>query len=338
MKKNILWASLFCAAALLSGCTNNDDFVESAPPVKNQTWTASVQVSKGDIEDILDGVDEGTRAVFVGGNTNRFATLWDQDDVVQAYKDGTLVGTFSLNDEANIQYQGVKDAYLTGTLTGDFTTNDYLDLYLPSKARSYTGQIGTINDMSARFSYQTRRVKVASISGNTITLEKANMQHRQAYLRLILVDGDGKRLHPSQLTITARPNETTPGLIAQSVAADGSIEPTEVMVINTEISNGEYPGELYIAILNNGYDEDNLTQNKVRYRFTAVVDGENYKGASIWNYAPAIGQLTQKVVTMTKQASSTTTTATLGDMDGQQNFGDTNQGATLGDMEGQEDL
>ena len=311
MKRIYFMVSLLAIAAAFSGCSQDEEFVNTNT---SQTYQASVFASKGDIIEVIENEeDPGTRAVFVGGNTNRFATLWDAGDVVQVYKDGVNVGTLSLNDADNVKYQGTKDAYLTGTLTGNFAVGDNLELYLPSKARSYTNQDGTINGLSANYSYQKQTVQVDEVSGSgeqkTIKLKKANMDHRQAYMRLRLRDNNDKLLHPSQVTIS-----TTSGSANQLVAEVGEDGTTMTyvdggIVISTVEVNHEYPGELYVAILNQGYTvaaDGKVTNGSVgAYQLTAIDDkgityvfpgpdeelgGEGQQNAIKVN--PNIGQLT----------------------------------------------
>ncbi|MBP3213325.1 MAG: Ig-like domain-containing protein [Bacteroidaceae bacterium] len=304
MKRNYLWASLLLVTALLSGCSNEEDLVGQSP---SQTWTATVFASKDSITGEWDDVDEQeTRAVFVGGNTYRMANAWDAGDVVQVYKDGVNVGFLSLDAAANEDYQFTKSAQLSGTLTGTFAKGDEVELYLPSKARSYVGQKGDINDLSAHYSYQYQTVKVKSVSGTTVQLESANMWQRQAFLRLIFTDEAGKRLHPSQLTISA--SATSANRIVTSVGEDGTTMTYGNIVVNAKEENGEYPGELFVAILNEGYDELARTHGKVDYKFTAIVDGMVYTGPSDRpvNAAPTLGSLSRVIRVLTPSSSTAT--------------------------------
>lgn len=334
MKQKHLLSLLFMLAALLSGCSSSDDILSESSPGSVDSYTASVLATKGDVDD-LDELDGETRAVFYGGNSRRYVTLWDQGDVVHVYKGGAEVGTMTPST------YGTLTANLNGTLTGPFAVDDELKLYLPSLARDYSSQKGTINDLSQNLCYQVGTVTVTEASDQILTLTDANLAHKQAYLRLVLTDEAGNRLHPSKVIISANPVDGYPGRIVQSIDAEGNITygPIE---ITPDKEDGEYPGELFVALLN----ETNANNNYVlvNFSFTAIVDGETYVGPtdkafrSTTANKPAIGGLTKVLRVMSKLSSSTTTTATLGDMDGQQGFDNSNKGATLGDMEGQEDL
>ena len=348
MKQKQLLSSLFVFAVLFSGCSNSDDEVPPTNPSK--IYEATVVASKQKI-DGLDPVDEGTRAVFYGGNSARYVTLWDKGDVVHVYKkNGTEVGTLLVTDNANENKdaQFKLTAVLSGNLTGDFEVNEELDLYLPSRARSYNPeehQKGTINDLSSRFSFQMTSVKIDKIEGTKITLKEANMSHRQAYIRFVLMDEDGNRLHPSKLTISATGN----GIIT-SVPESGSLElasgaTTGDVVVEPEIDNGEYPGELFVALVNQGYNEASHTNGSVgAYQLTAIVNGETYvfpgpnETQDAIKVNPSIGKLTKVARRLSKLSSSTSATATLGGMEGQQSFGELSGSATLGNMGGEQTL
>lgn len=346
MKQKHLLSLLFMLAALLSGCSSSDDLLSEDPSAdRSQTYEATVVASKGKI-DGLENVDEGTRAVFYGGNTARYVTLWDKNDVVYVYKkNGTCVGQLRVTDSENKDAQFQLSAVLSGDLTGEFEENEELDLYLPSKDRTYnpeTHQKGTINDLSSRFSFQKTSVQIDKIEGTKITLKEANMSHLQFYVLFQLMDENGNRLHPKKLTISADPVTGFSGRLVSSVDAAGTETYGEI-VVTPEKVNGEYPGELFVSLLTG-----NDNQEKVNYHLTVETeDGEIYEGPSATTIAsddkpfqgtPGKGKLISVARKLTKRASSTTTTATLGDMDGQQGFDNSNKGATLGDMEGQEDL
>ena len=338
MKRNKLWASLLGVTALsvmtlVQSCSNDEEPVANNSP---KTYTATVVASKDSLGNVLD---DATRAVFVGGNTFRYANMWDNGDKVRVYKDGVYLGTL----EPSEADKGTKQATLTGELTGSLAAGDYVDLYLTGRndlVRDYTGQKGTINDMSANFGYQKQRVQVTAVDGSSVTLAPANMYNLQAYLWLILVDEEGNRLHPSQVTVNAfnHPSVSPYRQLVTSVAEDGTPTYGDI-VINTEKSNGEYPGELFIALLNEGFNESNLSHYKVVYYFTAIVDGETYVATKKWNFALPIGQLYSRVSVMRKQASSLDeATATLGSMGGKETFTEKGGSATLNAMGGTETL
>ena len=274
MKRNYLMASMLAAAAMFTGCSEVDEFFT---PDTSKTYEASVEASLESVQGIESNEQLSTRAMFIGGNDgNRFANVWDEGDKVLVYQGTTKVGTWSLDDDNNKQYQGTKDAYLSGTLTGTFAVGDQVTLYVTKDdncvLRDYTGQDGTIGKLSRNYTYRNRTVSITDITGTKIQLDKANMYHSQAYNRYFLTDQEGNRLHIQQLIVSA----TGDNGIITSVADDGT-ETYGDLIVNTEINRGEYPGEIYVAILNQGYtvnpETGQVTNGSVEaYQLTAIDD------------------------------------------------------------------
>ena len=274
MKRNYLMASMLAAAAMFTGCSEVDDFFT---PNTSKTYEASVEASLESVQGIESNEQLSTRAMFIGGNDgNRFANVWDEGDKVLVYQGTTKVGTWSLDDDNNKQYQGTKDAYLSGTLTGTFAVGDQVTLYVTKDdncvLRDYTGQDGTIGKLSRNYTYRNRTVSITDITGTKIQLDKANMYHSQAYNRYFLTDQEGNRLHIQQLIVSA----TGDNGIITSVADDGT-ETYGDLVVNTQLNRGEYPGEIYVAILNQGYtvnpETGQVTNGSVEaYQLTAIDD------------------------------------------------------------------
>lgn len=274
MKRNYLMASMLAAAAMFTGCSEVDDFFT---PNTSKTYEASVEASLESVQGIESNEQLSTRAMFIGGNDgNRFANVWDEGDKVLVYQGTTKVGSWSLDDDANKEYQGTKDAYLSGTLTGTFEVGDQVTLYVTKDdncvLRDYTGQDGTIGKLSRNYTYRNRTVSITDITGTKIQLDKANMYHSQAYNRYFLTDQEGNRLHIQQLIVSA----TGDNGIITSVADDGT-ETYGDLVVNTQLNRGEYPGEIYVAILNQGYtvnpETGQVTNGSVEaYQLTAIDD------------------------------------------------------------------
>lgn len=265
MKHQFNYFTLLLCAAALAGCSTD---VEEGVPAKaqpGQEWKAAVFATLDSIDTTEDVTDESTRAIFYGGNTVRFAKVWDKGDVVHVYKNNADIGTLAPEEP----YWATKAAVLSGTMTGDFELNDAVELYMPAKAAVYTGQTGSVNTLSSTYSYQQNKTAtVTGKEGTTLTLSEVNMSHRQEYLRFRLMNEAGtERLHPSQFEIHA----ISGGHIVESIAEDGTITPCDVLAIAPEAEHGEYPGELFVALLN----DDNVD---VTYRLKAQVGEDIYVG------------------------------------------------------------
>lgn len=142
------------------------------------------------------------------------------------------------------------------------------------------GQTGTLQSVSTK-SYQTKTITVAEAMDNILTLSDVNMDHRVTYVRFILTDENGgARLHPSQLVV----HPVSGGNPVLVMDDEGNITDKGDIVLNLEESKGEYPGEIYAAILN----ENDAT---VVYNFKAQVGSDIYIGpvSSQNQYGPALG-------------------------------------------------
>lgn len=247
--------ALLATAALFSACSGNEDFLNEQLP--QQTWTAVVRDAvKGNLAD-------ETRALFIGGHTNRYGSLWDDGDVVQVYKEDVKVDGQLTPDEAS---WGTKSATLTGTLTGSFAVNEELTLYQPSFTMNFTGQTGSLQSASAK-TYQTGTVTVETAQENTLTLSNVQLDYLMYYVRFLLLDDDTKeRLHPSRLELHA----LSGGEIVLTKDEEGNIG-TGDLVINTVKADGEYPGEVYVALMNKDYA-------RVSYELVATVGDDIYVG------------------------------------------------------------
>lgn len=267
MKRNLrLLISLACGAALV-GCTSDEDMSSEVQPAVSQQWNAVVHATLDSINDGNGVSDVTTRAIFYGGNTSRFAKVWDKGDQVHVYKDDAEIGILTPLAE----YYATKAAVLTGTMSGDFAVGDNLKLYMPSRVADYTGQTGSLNKLSNTYSYQENTgATVADVNkdGSKLSLSEVNMSHRQEYVWFVLTDEAGTtRLHPSRLDIHA----ISGGHIVESIAADGTITPCDVLTVTPEADAGEYPGELFVALLNDG-------DNNVTFRLKATVGSDIYVG------------------------------------------------------------
>ena len=271
MKRIYLMASCLAIAAAFTGCSELD---ETSAPNTSKTYEATVHASLDDVQGIEGNEEMETRAMYIGGNNgNRFANVWDEGDKVLVYQGTTKVGSWSLDDDANEEYQGTKDAYLSGTLTGTFEVGDQVTLYVTKDdnciIKDYTGQDGTIGKLSRNYTYRNRTVGITSITDNKIQLGKANMYHSQAYNRYFLTDQAGNRLHIMKLVVSA----TGENGIITSVADDGT-ETYGDIVVNTVFNRGEYPGEIFVALLNQGYTvaaDGEVTNGSVgAYQLTAI--------------------------------------------------------------------
>ena len=179
-----------------------------------QTSTFQVSINVGPAQ---------TRAISVGGNNGHtLYTSWDQNDAVEVVKDGVSVGTLNADVSAgNSAY-----ATLMGTLTGTFAVGNELALYYHSADIDYTGQKGTIADVSTCKSFLTATSTVQKInqadgtmkdgSDNFLVMSNASYSAMQAYLDISFTDNDGDELAITQLDIW-----TDGGKLVKTAPLDG---------------------------------------------------------------------------------------------------------------------
>jgi uncharacterized protein YjdB len=198
--KNIFCPLLAMAAMTITSCSNNNDD-DAAAKVVNQIGKFQVSINVGPAQ---------TRAISVGGNDGHtLYTNWDNGDEVQVVKNGTttVAGTLTADVSAgNSAY-----ATLTGTLMGTFAVGDELTLYYHSASLDYTGQKGTIADVSTSKSFLTATSTVQQIgqadgtvkdgSDKYLVMSNASYTAMQAYLDISFTDNDGQALAITQLDI-----------------------------------------------------------------------------------------------------------------------------------------
>lgn len=205
--------SIAMAAMTMTACSSDDDAAVEAGV------TSTFQVS------INVGPAAQTRAISVGGNDGHtLYTNWDKNDEVQVVKEGatTIAGTLTANVSAgNSAY-----ATLTGELTGTFAAGDKVTLHYHSASLDYTGQKGTIADVSTSKSYLTATSTVKQIGQTTgtvkdetndyLVMSDAAYEAQQAYLDITFTDRLGHALAITKLEVW-----TSAGKLVKTAPLDG---------------------------------------------------------------------------------------------------------------------
>ena len=205
--------SIAMAAMTMTACSSDDDAAVEA----GVTGTFQVSINVGPAAQ--------TRAISVGGNDGHtLYTNWDKNDEVQVVKEGatTIAGTLTANVSAgNSAY-----ATLTGELTGTFAAGDKVTLHYHTASLDYTGQKGTIADVSTRKSYLTATSTVKQIgqttgtvtdeTNNYLVMSDAAYEAQQAYLDITFTDGAGHALAITKLEVW-----TSAGKLVKTAPLDG---------------------------------------------------------------------------------------------------------------------
>ncbi len=130
---------------------------------------------------------------------------------------------------------------LLGELSGiTIAAEDVLTLQFPrSGARDYTGQVGTLGDIAAKYDYATASVTVASVSssGNVTTAGSVDFENQQAIVKFTLKDiVNNAALNATQLVVNDGSNSYTitpvSGTDVMYVAIPGFSEQTVSLTAN----------------------------------------------------------------------------------------------------------
>ena len=205
--------SIAMAAMTMTACSSDDDAAVEA----GVTGTFQVSINVGPAAQ--------TRAISVGGNDGHtLYTNWDKNDEVQVVKEGatTIAGTLTANVSAgNSAY-----ATLTGELTGTFAAGDKVTLHYHTASLDYTGQKGTIADVSTSKSYLTATSTVKQIgqttgtvkdeTNNYLVMSDAAYEAQQAYLDITFTDRVGHALAITKLEVW-----TSAGKLVKTAPLDG---------------------------------------------------------------------------------------------------------------------
>lgn len=251
---------LLLTGAFITGCSN-DDNTENTPKAI-RTYTLSVNATKGD--DVAN-----TRALTLEGYT--LNATWAVGEYV--YVRGTLGSSKKFWFKGSIQPESAgKNTRLNGEITvpddWKYTTIQdaidnhvigyplTLDLRFPRQELDYSGQIGTLADIAAKYDYAMATGVQFTVDGNHIEgIDDVTFENQQAIVKFTLRDkADGTTLlSPTALTIEYGEEEYVKSVSLTSIPAD------------TYTTNGA--GVLFVAIP--GFESRDIT-------LTATVDGNTY--------------------------------------------------------------
>lgn len=252
---------LLLTGAFITGCSN-DENTENTPKAI-RTYTLSVNATKGD--DVAN-----TRALTLEGQ--RLNATWAIGEHV--YVRGTLASSGNFWFKGSIQPESAgKSTRLNGEITvpdgWKYTTIQEaidnhvigyplkLDLRFPRQESDYSGQIGTLADIAAKYDYAMATDVQFTVNDNHIKgVTDVTFENQQAIVKFTLLDkADGTTLlSPTELTIQYGGEEYVESVSLTSIPAD------------TYTTNGA--GVLFVAIP--GFENQDIT-------LTATVAGNTYK-------------------------------------------------------------
>lgn len=247
---------LLLTGAFITGCSN-DENTENTPKAI-RTYTLSVNATKGD--DVAN-----TRALTLEGQ--RLNATWAVGEHV--YVRGTLGSSGEFWFKGSIQPESAgKSTRLNGEITVPdgwaFTTIQdaidnhvigyplELDLLFPRQELDYSGQIGTLADIAAKYDYAMATDVQFTVNDNHIKgVTDVTFENQQAIVKFTLQDKANGTTLLSPTTLTIEYGEESVSLT--SIPAD------------TYTTNGA--GVLFVAIP--GFESQDIT-------LTATVAGNTY--------------------------------------------------------------
>lgn len=301
MKRNLMGVSALILVLGLTACSN-----EQTVDVLNsqQGWTIK---GKGVIDN-----DELTRSVSVGGmNGTTVFFNWETGEIVTVVNSaGEEVAT--ITPTVNASNKAI--ASLTGTITnGTYAVGDPLTYYLNGASMDFTNQKGTIGDLATNFNYMQANVTVLGIDGDqhAITMSGATFTRRGSLFRFRFSDADGNRLHPEELTIVSPGEEK----LVLTRSADGLTTTYGDLVVKPVAEQGEYPGELWVHLLNaNPASTDTynfMVKAGDKYYYSTETSSKLTKSYSPGSYARVYRTL-QELLANTLTLSATEANVTIG--------------------------
>lgn len=272
-------AALLIASATFAACSSDDNTIDLQPaqPAGQQVYTMTIQATKSTGDEANARV--ATRALALGGEDNKtLNATWATTENIFVKK-GSDWATGSLQPDAN-----AATATLKGTLN-DITiaASDELTLQFPRSGElDYTGQVGTLEDIAAKYDYATATVTVASVSatGNiNPTAATTSFTNQQAIVKFTLVDkADG----------------TTPLNATELIVSDGTNTYT--------VTPASATSEIYVAIP--GFSGKTIT-------LTATVGSDTYTLTTSSAKTFANGSYYRITAQMTKQVTTASTLSEL---------------------------
>lgn len=244
MIKNIYFSLLLIAGLMLTACSSDDNVPEQAP----KTYFMTVDATKGVNEAASPAY---RRALNLSGST--LSASWATTEHVYVQITALDTKEYWFNGSLQPQSAGVT-TQLSGALSvpdkwayptieeamtnGVFELPIYMLLQFPRPDfLDYTGQVGTIDDIAAKYDYATAIARIDDINGNVITATSpVTFVNQQAIVKFTLKDkADGTTLlNPTALTINVEGD------------LSGDYPLTLTIPASTYTTNGN--GVLYVAL------------------------------------------------------------------------------------------
>lgn len=239
------------AMLAFTACSSDNDERADAPRFYNVTLTASM----GDAE---------TRALSEGTGNVITASFAAGDKVKVLKSDGTEVGELTAKTAE-------PSTTLEGTISGTFSVNEELTFRYRSATANYDGQVGTLDGIAANQDYEEGTLTVTSTDPLTFNSNSVTLTAKQSITKFTFTDGTNA-INVKDFRIIAA------GLV-QSIATNGAETLGTVTGTLTAASS-----DVYVALRNNSGDKktytfivkDNAGNWHVGTKNAKLTNGKNY--------------------------------------------------------------
>ena len=263
---NVKTIKIFCgmlAMLAFTACSSDNDESADAPRFYNVTLTASM----GDAE---------TRALSVDGNviTASFAA---GDKVKVLKSDGTEVGELTAKTAE-------PSTTLDGTISGTFSVNEVLTFRYRSATANYDGQVGTLAGIADNQDYAEGTLTVSTTEPLTFESNSVTLSAKQSITKFTFKDAS------TDAAVSVKTFGIAAVGLVQSIAANG----TETVGAVTG-TLGEVASDVYVALRTSSSSQaysftvkDNAGNWYTATKNAKLTNGKNYTATVKLNKLPAL--------------------------------------------------
>lgn len=244
-------AVMMAVTATFCACSSDDEQQKSST-----SYLLSLDADKSAY---VDPCVVGTRVISLSSDESMINTTWDQTDAVTVFKDNwqSQIGELHPDPTKVPEGSSAQRTKLEGVIsTNNLKTGDVLNLIYPRPIWDYTGQKGTIDDISKNYDYITTNVNVVYIdnknASNPVYSTTALFgKAEQTIVRFTLLDALGNALSVPELSITTAGNQ----LVKKCSLNGNATESGGALVVTPASPTNVF----YVAIRNDNLDADQYT-------------------------------------------------------------------------------
>lgn len=259
--KNIfnISAAVLMAGLALTACSGDEETIETKTLLPNKTYMLTVNASKGNDE----ASSRMTRALSLVDNT--LSASWATTESVYVLEGSATRGTLTPSANAQTVKLNGSVSSLSGVLPLGLT------LQFPREEVDYTGQVGTIADIAAKYDYATAVANIDKSEGENISATApVTFTNQQAIVKFTLKDRSSNLINASWLRVSASNLKQT-GVAAGDITITPASATSEIFAALKDI-NGSNILMLTAKVGDNYYvyTKDNVTFTNGEYKTIGV--------------------------------------------------------------------